>query len=78
MEKIYPVSEARNQLGDILSLCDNDTPVFIVKRGKRYRVQLERTKKPSALPKKLSSSPAIASGQWTWESVDGELTFKGL
>ena len=77
--KKYGVGFVRERLAEALDHADRGVPVFIERRGVRYRLSVEQPRK--AAPKARSSyievlDPAIARGEWAWDWSPGGLDLK--
>ena len=75
--KHLKVAEARVRFGEILDEAEKGEPVFIERRGVRFRVIAEPAKRTSASaprPFEFVASEVMA-GQWTWSPGAGGLRF---
>ena len=74
MGKRYTVAAVRQRLAEALDAADKGIPVFIERRGVRYRLSVE-TAVPRAVagpPRITIIDPAVEDGQWSWEwTADG-------
>ena len=75
--KGFQVAEARARFGEILDEAERGVPVFIERRGVRFRILAE-----PAVPATRSEGnpfeyvdPSVADGQWTWKGGPRGLTF---
>lgn len=77
--KHYPVSVARERLADILDQAEGGSPVFIERRGVRYRLSVEPPprRRKAAPPRIEIVDPAVEQGDWTWDWTPDGLTFRG-
>jgi antitoxin (DNA-binding transcriptional repressor) of toxin-antitoxin stability system len=76
--KKYTVGMVRERLSKALDEAQRGEPVFIQRRGVRYRLSVEpgrRTTKATK-PKIEIVDPTVAGGQWTWDRADGQLRFR--
>ena len=76
--KHLKVAEARARFGEILDEAERGVPVFIERRGVRFRVTAETAKstRKVASPDPFSYvDPAVMSGNWTWKPGSKGLTF---
>ena len=67
--KHYSASLVRERLSEALDYADRGEPVFIERKGVRYRLSLDsaarkRTRQPSRIQ---VVDPAVAGGQWGWD-----------
>ena len=76
--KHLKVAEARARFGEILDEAERGVPVFIERRGVRFKVTAE----PSATVRKASRpdpfsyvDPVVMSGNWTWKLGPKGLAF---
>lgn len=71
------VAEARARFGEVLDEAEKGTPVFIERRGVRFRVIAEpgepSTTDNAALFDFVDAS--VMSGQWTWKAAAKGLAF---
>ena len=77
--KKYGVGLVRERLAEALDYADKGVPVFIERRGVRYRVSVEAAAPPPRTRQKpyievLDS--AIERGEWTWDWSPGTLELK--
>ena len=73
--KPLKVAEARARFGEVLDEAERGVPVFIERRGVRFRVVVD------AAPKAARASfdfvdAEVLDGEWSWEHGKGGLTFK--
>lgn len=77
--KKYGVGFVRERLAEALDYADKGVPVFIERRGVRYRLSVEPTAKSARKPRKPYIEvldPAIEKGEWTWDWSPGTLAVK--
>ncbi|MGH9408501.1 MAG: hypothetical protein ACRD1V_03525 [Vicinamibacterales bacterium] len=77
--KRYGVGVVRERLAEALDYADQGVPVVIERRGVRYRLTVDRVKKPvrmSQTPYIEILDPAVERGDWTWDWAPGRLTYK--
>jgi hypothetical protein len=77
--KTYTVGMVRERFAEALDQALDGEPVFIERRGVRYRLSVE---KPAKRARSRKSSievidPAVDAGLWTWDWSPGTLTFRG-
>ncbi len=76
--KKYKVAMVRERLSQALDEAERGEPVFIERSGVIYRLSVER---PAARRAKVRQrgieilDPAVAGGDWTWDTAGGELQF---
>jgi hypothetical protein len=80
MSRRYSAAHVRERLSEALDEADAGVPVFIERRGVRYRLTREpdtprRARRRRPLIEVLD--PAVAAGQWHWDWTPGTLTFDG-
>jgi antitoxin (DNA-binding transcriptional repressor) of toxin-antitoxin stability system len=75
--KRLKVAEARARFGEILDEAEKGHPVFIERRGVRFRVVAEPMVKPATAKSPLVATvdPAVITGQWSWVTGRRGLTF---
>ena len=68
----------RERLSQALDEAQQGQPVFIERRGVRYRLSVEWPAKPARARKPNIEvlDPAIESGQWTWDWRPGALRLR--
>lgn len=71
------VAEARARFGEILDEAEKGTPVFIERRGVRFRLVAEaEPRKVSQKPSLFANvDPAVMTGQWSWTAGPKGLRF---
>jgi hypothetical protein len=76
--KRYTVSQVRERLAEALDQADKGVPVVIERKGVRYSLKAERPARRTRKPKPMFEilDPAVAAGQWTWDSEPGSMTFR--
>ena len=77
--KRYTVATVRERLAEALDEADKGVPVIIERRGVRYRLSVEqsrRSRKAGRKPAIEILDPAVAEGQWTWDWSPAGLKFK--
>lgn len=77
--KKYGVGFVRERLAEALDYADKGVPVFIERRGVRYRLSVEPSRKAAPRPRKPYIEvldPAIERGEWTWEWSPGTLDLR--
>ena len=77
--KKYGVGFVRERLAEALDYADRGIPVFIERRGVRYRLSVEQPQK--AAPRARRSyiqvlDRAITRGEWAWDWSPGGLDLK--
>jgi prevent-host-death family protein len=75
--KHLKVAEARVRFGEILDEAEKGEPVFIERRGVRFRVVAEPRSRARAPKPSLFEfvHREVAAGQWTWTADAGGLRF---
>jgi antitoxin (DNA-binding transcriptional repressor) of toxin-antitoxin stability system len=79
MSKRYTVAHVRERLSDALDEAERGVPVYIERRGTRFRLSLAadaRPRRARRTPKIELLDPAVGDGQWTWSWSSRGLTFK--
>jgi antitoxin (DNA-binding transcriptional repressor) of toxin-antitoxin stability system len=76
--KRYMVSVVRERLSEALDEAERGVPVFIERKGTRFRLSVEPSTKArrSHRPRIEVLDPAITDGQWTWDWEPGRLKFR--
>ena len=66
--KHLKVAEARGRFGEILDEAEKGEPVFIERRGVRFRLIAEPRNRPASAQTSLFDfvDPQVMTGQWTW------------
>lgn len=66
--KHYTASLVRERLSEALDYADRGEPVFIERKGVRYRLSLDRPgRQRASRPSRIEVvDPAVAEGRWTW------------
>lgn len=79
--KQYSSSVVRERLSEALDEAERGEPVFIERRGVRYRLTVERREKRKKAPPKprieVLDPEAIENG-WTWDLTTKGLRFRRL
>ena len=73
------VSVLRERLSEALDDAERGVPVFVERKGVRYRLSVEpltAPRKPRGKPRIEVLDRAIAEGQWTWDWSPGRLKFR--
>lgn len=76
--KHLKVAEARAKFGEVLDEAERGVPVFIERRGVRFKVVAEAAERSAtaAAPDPFSYvDPAVMSGNWTWKLGPKGLVF---
>jgi hypothetical protein len=76
MSKRYTVAHVRERLSDALDEAERGMPVYIERRGKRFRLSLATGKphrRAARKPRIEVLDSAVAAGLWSWD-----VTAKGL
>jgi hypothetical protein len=77
VKKRYTVSVVRERLAEALDAAESGIPVFIERKGVRYRLAVDQ---PKAKPPRRSTievlDPAVREGEWTWDSGPKGLRFR--
>jgi hypothetical protein len=76
--KDLKVAEARARFGEILDEAERGVPVFIERRGVRFRVTAEAAtpaRKATPPDPLVYVDPAVMSGNWTWKLGPKGLAF---
>ena len=75
--KHLKVAEARARFGEVLDEAEKGAPVFIERRGVRFRVSAEPPRAGAASRAVLFDfvDPAVMAGQWTWATGARGLRF---
>ena len=69
MSKRYTVAHVRERLSDALDEAERGVPVYIERRGTRFRLSLAAEALPRRTrrtPKIELIDPAVGEGRWTW------------
>ena len=68
--KHLQVREARARFGEILDAAESGIPVYIERRGVRFRVVAERVTRTAATPRTAFEfiDDDVLAGQWTWHA----------
>lgn len=77
--KGFRVAEARAQFGDLLDQAEQGEPVYIERRGVRFRLSVEPSEQAPAGQRGAfftAVDPDVMSGEWTWTSGRKGLAFK--
>jgi hypothetical protein len=63
------VAEARARFGELLDQAERGSPVFIERRGVRFRLVAEPSTAAAAAGARLFEhvDPEVSDGGWTWE-----------
>lgn len=78
--KTYKVAVARERLAEALDEAARGVPVFIERKGVRYRISVEKPARARAArrrPKIAILDPAVTAGRWTWDTGPDGLQFRG-
>ena len=75
----YTVAAVRQRLAEALDEADRGVPVTIERRGVRYRLAVEHmtARRKDRRTRIEILDPAVARGQWTWESSPRGVKFRG-
>ena len=73
--KAMKVAEARARFGEVLDEAENGVPVFIERRGVRFRVVVDEAPKAARASFEFVDADVL-NGQWGWEQGKSGLTFK--
>jgi antitoxin (DNA-binding transcriptional repressor) of toxin-antitoxin stability system len=67
--KRYTVALVRERLAEALDEAERGEPVFIERKGVRYRLSLDTTKprRTRRTSRIQTVDPAVAEGRWTWD-----------
>jgi hypothetical protein len=68
--KSYTASLVRERLSEALDYADRGEPVFIERKGVRYKLSVDtpKKKKRAVRPSRIQIvDPAVAEGRWTWD-----------
>ena len=76
--KRYTVALVRERLAEALDEAERGEPVFIERKGVRYRLSLDtqkprRTRRASRIQ---VLDPAVAAGTWTWDWTAAGVRFR--
>ena len=76
--KRYTVALVRERLAEALDEAERGEPVFIERKGVRYRLSLDkakprRTRRASRIQ---VTDPAVAGGKWTWDWAANGVRFR--
>jgi hypothetical protein len=77
--KTYKVAMVRERLAEALDEAERGMPVFIERKGVRYRLTMEkpgRSRVTGRRPKIETLDAAVAEGQWSWETGPTGLRFR--
>jgi hypothetical protein len=74
----YPVALLRERLALALDQAERGEPVFIERKGVRYRLSVEplTKRRRSRKPKITVLDAAVAAGEWTWDWRGGQARFR--
>jgi hypothetical protein len=77
--KKYSVSVMRERFAQALDEAQRGEPVFIERKGVRYRLSVDAPKKAAPRTKTIFAAvdSAVESGQWSWDWTPGTLVFRG-
>ena len=73
--KPMKVAEARARLGEVLDEAESGVPVFIERRGVRFRVVVDDAPKAARASFDFVDAEVL-NGEWSWEQGNDGLTFK--
>lgn len=79
--KPYSASTVRERFSEVLDEAERGEPVFIERKGVRYRLTVERPakrKKASPKPRIEVLDPAALENGWTWDLTTKGLRFRRL
>jgi hypothetical protein len=77
VKRRYTVSVVRERLAEALDAAEAGLPVFIERKGVRYRLSVEAPKtKPAPRSKIEVVDPAVRNGDWTWDSGPRGVRFR--
>lgn len=79
MNKRYTVAHVRERLSDALDEAERGVPVFIERRGTRFRLSVERdtpSRRGRRKPKIEVLDPAVAEGAWSWSWTPRSLSLQ--
>lgn len=73
----FKVAEARARFGEVLDEAESGGPVFIERRGVRFRVVVEPSQPAGKSKSDLFEfvDPDVLKGQWTWKAGAKGLSF---
>jgi len=77
--KTYKVAMVRERLAEALDEAERGMPVFIERKGVRYRLTVEApgsSRGTARQPRIQTLDPAVAEGQWSWETGPTGLRFR--
>ena len=77
--KRYTVAQVRERLAAALDEAEQGVPVFIERKGVRYRLSLDTPKAPrrSRRASRIQIlDPAVGQGAWTWDWTDRGTRFR--
>ena len=77
--KRYTVALVRERLAEALDHAERGEPVFIERKGVRYKLSLDATKpKRGRRTSRIQIlDPAVAEGRWTWDWTATGARFRG-
>ena len=77
--KRYTVSVVRERLSEALDEAEKGVPVFIERKGVRYRLSVEKPRGARTATRARIDilDPSVSRGEWTWDSTPKGLTFRG-
>ena len=73
--KPMKVAEARARFGEVLDEAESGVPVFIERRGVRFRVVVDDAPKAARASFDFVDAEVL-NGEWSWEQGNDGLTFK--
>jgi hypothetical protein len=74
--KPLKVAEARARFGEVLDEAEQGAPVFIERRGVRFRVSVDAPAKRTPRTTFAFVDAAVLDGQWGWEQGPTGVRFK--
>jgi antitoxin (DNA-binding transcriptional repressor) of toxin-antitoxin stability system len=79
MNKRYTVAQVRERLSDALDEAERGVPVYIERRGTRFRLTVEDdtpSRRGRRKPRIEVLDPAVADGQWSWSWTPRSLSLR--
>ena len=76
--KRYTVSLVRERLAEALDEAERGSPVYIERKGVRFRLLLDspKTRPVRRAPRVHIVDPAVATGRWTWDWTPAGMRFR--
>jgi len=77
--KRYTVAVVRERLSEALDEAEKGVPVFIERKGVRYRLAVEKPRGARTARRARIEilDPVVSTGEWTWDWTSKGLTLRG-